>query len=107
MRIGIVLSTDEPELAWNALRLAVRALGAGHGVQCFLLARGVRIEQIRHPDFDVQGQLQAYERAGGTIRSCTTCLEHRGMEGSAACPAGSMHDLLALVEQCDKVLTFG
>lgn len=107
MRIGIVLSTDEPELAWNALRFGNLALQQGHAVQCFLLARGVRLDELNHPGFDTKAQLATFAERGGVVKACGTCLDLRGKEGTAACPMGRMQDLLDLATQCDRVLCFG
>lgn len=107
MKIGLVLSTDEPELAWNALRLGNAAVAKGHDVELFLLGRGVRLEQLDQQGFDVAAQLRLLVERRGRVRSCGTCLEVRGMEGSAACPPSTMAHLLGMVEECDQVLTFG
>lgn len=107
MRIGIVLSINEPELAWNAMRFGVTALQRGHRVRIFLLARGVELEGLTSPRFDVKGQLAKYRKRGGEILACGTCLELRAKDGTEACPASTMQDLLALVEDFDRVLTFG
>ncbi|MBI4393072.1 MAG: DsrE family protein [Euryarchaeota archaeon] len=107
MRIGIVLSTNEPEMAWNALRFGVTAVKSGHTVKLFLLARGVEVETIRDARFDVAGQLGAFVSAGGRVFACGTCLTQRNMEATEACPASSMKELLAIVAESDKVLTFG
>lgn len=107
MRIGIVLSTNEPELAWNAMRFGVTALKGGHRVRIFLLARGVELEELTSPTFDIKSQLEKYRRHGGEILACGTCLEFRAKDSTEACPASTMQDLLALVEDFDRVLTFG
>jgi len=43
----------------------------------------------------------------GQILACGTCLESRGKQGSSVCPISTMNDLLRLVKESDKVLTFG
>jgi uncharacterized protein involved in oxidation of intracellular sulfur len=42
MRIGIVLETNEPEKAWNGVRLANAALRQGHKVKLFLMSAAAR-----------------------------------------------------------------
>lgn len=107
MKIGIVLSTNEPELAWNALRFGATSLDEGHEVRTFLLGRGVELEEIASPGFDVRGQLEKYLGKGGRVLACGTCLRMRKKGGTEACPMSTMADLLALVEESDRVLTFG
>lgn len=41
MKIGIVLSTNDPEEVWNAFRFANMALKANHAVKVFLVNEGV------------------------------------------------------------------
>ena len=42
----------------------------------------------------------------GKILACGTCLKSRKKEGSNVCPISTMKDLLKMVEESDKVLTF-
>lgn len=107
MKIGIILSTNEPELAWNAMRFGLTALKKGHLVKTFLLARGVELEEIGFSTFDIKDQLEEYQKRGGEVLACGTCLKLRNKGGTEACPMSTMNDLLTLVEESDKVLTFG
>ena len=107
MKIGIVLGTNEPEVAWNALRFGVRALTANHSVKIFLLNSGVELEEIHDPGFNVKEQVNAFTQKNGEILACGTCLKSRHKEGTAVCPLHTMDDLLKMVEESDKILTFG
>lgn len=107
MKLGIVLSTKDPETSWNALRLGVEAAGAGHDVKIFLLGPGVEIERIGDGTFNVQKQIQRFASNGGELMACGTCLDLRDQEASAICPVSTMSDLLDLVATSDKVVTFG
>ena len=107
MKIGIVLSTKDPEAAWNALRFGVTGRRSGHTVRMFLMNAGVELEDIRDPKFDVPDQLRKYREGGGEILACGTCLDTRDKEGTETCPTSTMAELLAIVEQSDRVLTFG
>lgn len=53
MKLGIIINTNNPETAWNALRLGDTALSAGHKVTVFLLGSGVEIENIVDKTYDV------------------------------------------------------
>jgi uncharacterized protein involved in oxidation of intracellular sulfur len=107
MKIGIVLGTNEPEVAWNALRFGIRALIANHAVKIFLMNSGVELEEIHDPGFNVQEQVNAFTQKNGEILACGTCLKSRHKEGTAVCPLHTMDDLLKMVEESDKILTFG
>ena len=41
MKIGIILETNYPEKAWNAIRFANTALTKQHEVRLFLMGAGV------------------------------------------------------------------
>ncbi len=90
MKLCIILSTDEPETCWNALRLG----------------QGVEIEKIGTFLFDVTGMARQVLDGGGAILACGTCLKLRESAGSELCPLSTMDDLYQLVAQADKVLTF-
>jgi uncharacterized protein involved in oxidation of intracellular sulfur len=106
MKLAMVLTVAEPETVFNALRLANYARKQGDAVKVFLLGKGVELDQLQDPRFDVRGQAEAFLAAGGCILACGTCLELRHAEGSELCPLSTMKDLYGMVEEADKVLTF-
>jgi len=73
MKIGLVISTDEPELAWNAFRYGVKAIENKHSVRVFLLGRGVECEEIDDDKFDVKAMMNEFVEKGGTILACGIC----------------------------------
>ena len=107
MKIGIVLGTREPEKAWNAFRFGNTALKAGHEVKVFLMNEGVEVEDIQSEKYDVKEQIEAFASNKGKILACGTCLKSRQKQGSEVCPISTMQDLLKMVEESDKILTFG
>ncbi len=107
MKIGVVISTNEPEIVWNAFRFGVMALSAAHEVKIFLINKGVEIEKIITEKYDVKGQIDMFLKNKGKILACGTCLKARKNENSNVCPISTMAELLKLVEESDKILTFG
>lgn len=107
MKIGIILNTNEPETVWNALRFGTTALLNDHEVKTFLLGRGVELENIKSEQFKIQEQIQMYIENKGKLFSCGSCLKLRQMQGSEVCPVSTMHDMLHIVEESDKVVVFG
>ncbi len=106
MRLGIIINTNDAEKAWNALRLGNTALEAGHQVSVFLMGSGVEIENIKDETYDVGGTLSAFLSNSGRLLACGTCLEARQQEGGV-CPISTMSDLLEMISDSDKVVTFG
>ncbi len=107
MKIGVVLNTADPETAWNALRFGSTAIAGGNEVSFFLLGVGVEAPNIVDETFDVKGQLKTFTENGGLLLACGTCLKSRDNNDFSACPVGTMQDLLSLVEESDRVVTFG
>jgi uncharacterized protein involved in oxidation of intracellular sulfur len=107
MKIGLVVSTNEPELAWNAFRYGVKALENKQSVKVFLLGRGVECKDIDDSKFDAVRMMKEFVKKGGVILACGTCLKVRKKGGSKLCPISTMQDLVDLTVGSDRVLTFG
>lgn len=108
MKLGILLQSNNLEHVWNALRLAITARKAKHEVTIFLLSEGVELECLPDSeDFDISNKVKDFSDLGGHILACGSCLKSRSQPESTACPVSTMSDLLRLVEESDKVLTFG
>jgi sulfur relay (sulfurtransferase) complex TusBCD TusD component (DsrE family) len=107
MKIGIVISTNEPEIVWNAFKFGVTALSANHEVRVFLINKGVEAEEIKSGKYNIKEQITSFLENKGQILACGTCLKSRQKEGSNVCPISTMRDLLKIVEESDKILTFG
>jgi len=106
MKLGIIISTNEPETVWNAYRLANFSLIEGDNVKVFLLARGVESE-TGNEKYTVKKQIVQFLSKGGEIYACETCMKLRQMENRDTCPISSMKDLYQIVKESDKILTFG
>ncbi|MBL0210102.1 MAG: DsrE family protein [Holophagaceae bacterium] len=106
MNIGIILETNEPEKAWNAVRFANTALKRGREVRLFLMSAGVEAESITHEKYNVRAQLQEFSENRGLLLACGTCIKGRGQGQSELCPISTMADCLDMVEWADRVVTF-
>lgn len=105
MKLGMVITQTEPETVFNALRLALYSLEQGDEVKIFLSGKGVDIDKIEDPKFDVQGQAKQVLEAGGQFLACGTCLKLRSSEGSDICPLSTLKDHYEIVRDSDKVYT--
>lgn len=107
MKIGVVLSTNDPEEVWNAFRFGNVALKENHALKVFLVNKGVETEDIKSERFPVQEQLQAFIASKGELLACGTCMKNRQKRSSEFCPIATMKDLLEIVEWSDRLVSFG
>ena len=107
MKIGIILNTNEAETVWNCFRFGNEALKNAHSVKVFLLGKGVEIENVKDERFPLlDGSIKKFLKNNGIILACGACLKIREKE-IGICPVSAMEDMLKIVEESDKVLTFG
>jgi uncharacterized protein involved in oxidation of intracellular sulfur len=105
MKLGIIITQTDPETVFNALRLALYSLEQGEEVRIFLSGRGVEIDQIEDPKFDVKTQAQKVLDAGGQFFACGACLKLRNSEGSEVCPRSTLKDHYEIVRDSDRIVT--
>ena len=107
MKIGIVLSTYDPEEVWNAFRFGNVALKENHTARVIMVNKGVEAEDIQNERFPVKEQLQTFIDGKGELLACGTCMKNRQKESSQFCPIATMKDMLDIVEWADKLVSFG
>lgn len=107
MKLAIILSTNQAETNWNALRLANLALNKGDMVTIFLIGEGVEYNKDNSSQFNINGQVEKFLNAENSkIIACETCMNLRKQKDSKECPVGGIADLYRLVVDSDKVITF-
>jgi uncharacterized protein involved in oxidation of intracellular sulfur len=60
MNVLFIISTDDAETAFNAMRLANVAVKKGDDVSVFMLGKGVLFEQSSTEQFNVMEQINQY-----------------------------------------------
>ncbi len=105
MKLGIIITQIDPETVFNVLRLALYSLEQGDQVRIFLSGRGVEIDRIEDPKFNVKAQAQKVLDAGGHILACGSCLKLRDSKGSQICPLSTLKDHYEIVRDSDRVVT--
>ena len=103
MKVLFIMSTDDGETIFNAMRLANVGVKKGDEVSVFMLGKGVLFEQAGSEQFDVMGQINQFE---GDFYVWGVCMKSHGLEGSSSCPIAWMDDLYELSMEADKILTF-
>ena len=107
MKLGIIISQKNPEIVWNAFRLANFSIKQGDAVKIFLIGEGVEYEASISEKYNIQEQTTEFLKSDNTkILACGTCLKSRNQEVTSTCSMSSMKDLYELVKESDKILTF-
>ena len=106
MKIGVVISSNDAETCWNALRYANFALGQRDEVKVFFMGKGVEYQKVSTEKFNTVEQAEKFIQAGGKIYACGSCIKSREQEGSEMCPISTMKDMYDIVKKSDKVVTF-
>lgn len=60
MKMLLIISTNDGETIYNAMRLANVGVGKGDEVSVFMLGKGVCFEQAGSEQFDVMGQVSQF-----------------------------------------------
>lgn len=106
MKIGIIISTNDAETCWNALRYANFCIGQKDETKIFFMGKGVEYQKISTEKFNSIEQTDKFLKSGGKIYACGTCIKSREQESSEMCPISTMKDMYAILKESDKVLTF-
>ena len=61
MKVLFIISTDDGETIYNAMRLANVAINKDDEVSVFMLGKGVLFEKSGDEDFDVMGEVNKFE----------------------------------------------
>ena len=102
---------DGTDIAWNAVRLANKALEMGSEVRIFLLNDGV---WNAHKSF-AMAQIETYAlieqalKTGAVLRACGTCIDRNHIEVADMHPeviVSTLPDLVNWVADSDRIVTF-
>ena len=72
----------------------------------FLLGSGVEIEKIKDHKFDVTELMKKFARREVNLLGCGTCMRLRHQEAGVILKS-TMTDLVEMIADSDKVVTFG
>jgi len=61
MNVLFVITSDDAETIYNAMRLANVGVEKGDEISVFMLGKGVLFEQCKSDDYDVMGQMNKFE----------------------------------------------
>jgi len=106
MKIGIIISSNDAETCWNALRYANFAISQKDEVKVFFMGKGVECQKISTDKFNAVEQAEKFMQSSGKIYACGSCIKSREQESSEMCPISTMKDMYDIVKESDKVVTF-
>lgn len=73
---------------------------------CIILSgKGVEIDEIDDPDFDLAAQAQDVLDAGSEFLACGSCLKLRNSDGSEICPLSTLKAHHEVVRDSDRLIT--
>jgi len=106
VKIGVIISSNDAETCWNALRYANYSLGQKDEVKVFLMGKGVEFQSVSTDKFNTIEQAEKLISSGGKILACGTCIKSRNQEGTEMCPINTMKDMYDIIKESDRVVTF-
>ena len=106
MKIGIIISSNDTETCWNALRYANFCLGQKDEAKVFFMGKGVEYEKVSTEKYNTVEQAEKFIQAGGKIYACGSCIKSREQKESNLCPINTMKDMYEIVKESEKVVTF-
>ena len=106
MKLAVIISTNDAETCWNALRYANYSLNQKDEVKVFLISKGVEYEKVSTDKYNTIEQGEKFLQSGGKIYACGTCIKSREQKESNLCPINTMKDLYDIVKESDKVVSF-
>ena len=102
-KLAVVISSNEPEKAWNAFRFSNLALEKKDEVKVFLMNSGVEC-LVDSGKYDVKKLSEKFDQNGGKILACGTCVKSRSMGN--VCEISNMETFYNLVTESDKAIYF-
>lgn len=104
--LGIVISTNDVETVWNALRLATYAQKKGDLVVLFLIGKGLDGFETKDETYNLDPLKDKYFDNGGQIIACGTCAAQRKTDEISLCTIASITDLYYIIKKSEKVISF-
>lgn len=108
MKIGILISSGDPETLWNAFRFGVLRLSMDYDneVNIFLNAKATNYEEADSKKFNIKELAKSFVLGGGKIIGCQKSMGIRGLEGNEVCQKGGQKDLYELLVKSERFICF-
>ncbi|MBI2118769.1 MAG: DsrE family protein [Elusimicrobia bacterium] len=106
MKMGVIISSNDAETCWNALRYANFCVNQKDEVKVFFMGKGVEYQWVSTDKFNTVEQAKKFLQSGGKMLACGTCIKSREQEETEMCPINTMKDMYEIIKESDKVVTF-
>jgi len=106
MKIGAIISSNDAETCWNALRYANFCIGKNDDVKVFFMGKGVEYQKISEKRFNTIEQTEKLIQNGRKIYVCGSRIQSGEQDSSEMCPLSAMNDMYEIVRDNDKVVAF-
>jgi uncharacterized protein involved in oxidation of intracellular sulfur len=67
MKVGIIISNQDPEIMWNAIRFANFCLNENDDVSLFLNAKAVEYDKVDSPQYKLEELLKTFVLSEGVL----------------------------------------
>ena len=106
MKVGVIISSNDSEIVWNAFRFANFTKAMGDEVKAFLIAKGVEWESLDTDTFKVTEQIQEFLKSEGKVFICGTCLEIHQLQAPETFTVATLKELYDITAESDKIISF-
>jgi len=106
VKLGIILTTMDYEMIWNALRVATEAKNRNNEVKVFLMGEAMNLENLTHNKYNVMAQISAFMDLGGKFIVRGEIPLDIETENAEKCIYSAMNKCIDVIEWADKVVSF-
>jgi len=106
MQILIILSSNSPEIKWNAVRFGNFMLNAGEEVTIFLNGPGVDLYDGDSEQFPISEEAKLFALSEGMLAAWGKCMLIHGVDESEYVKQSNMKTLYEQVKLADKIISY-
>ncbi len=106
MNILLIISSNDPEITWNAVRFGNFLLNEGGDVNIFLNGPGVTLYDGDSEMFPIREQTKTFCLSEGVLCACGKCMDIHGMNADEYVKRSNMKELHSMVAAADKIISY-
>ncbi|MCQ2286322.1 MAG: DsrE family protein [Bacteroidales bacterium] len=106
IKLGIFISTNDPEKLCNAFKIGCATLQQGGQVRVFLTGAAVECDGIDSTEFHVREQIEKFTQLKGRIFAEGTSLHERHIETPKSFQMANINTSVGILRWADQILSF-